>query len=108
MHDECRRPERISFKVKMLTGVAATTVGAVPIGLRIVMTNLENVSGPEFIGPMVAFVLAFFGLLALGLVRLAHVEETDVGCMIARASLVPGSLNTIAFTASAFLNGGVQ
>ena len=72
------------------------------------MTNLDNVSGREFIAPIVAFVLAFLAVLALGLVRLAHVDETDVQCMIARASLVPGSLNTVAFTALALWNGGVQ
>lgn len=64
----------------MLTGVAATTLGAVPIGLRIVMTNLDNISGPEFIAPMIAFVLTFLGVLVIGLVRLAHVDESDVQC----------------------------
>ena len=92
----------------MLTGIAATTIGALPIALRLFMANLDNVSGAEFIGPMIAYAVLFVAVLAIRLVQLAHARETDVDCMIARASLVPGGLNIIAFTVSPFLDGGAQ
>ena len=69
------------------------------------MSNLDNVSGPEFIAPVAALVLALAAVLAIHIAWLIHVDETNIGCVIAHASLVPGGLNTLVFTISAVTEG---
>ena len=62
------------------------------MALHILMANFDNLSGIQFIPPMVAYVVVFVSVLALRLVQLGRTKDTDVDCVIARASLVPGRL----------------
>ena len=85
------------FLVKMLIGVAATTLGAAPLALRLWLSDFDDV---KFIGSTVLFGVVFLCILLLCLIGLAYTRDTNIECLIARASLAPGALNTIVFSAA--------
>lgn len=93
------------FWVKMLIGVAATTLGATPLALRLLFSNFEDV---KFFGSTILFGVGFLCILLLSLVRLAYTRDTNIECLIARASLAPGALNTIVFSVALFTTGEGQ
>lgn len=92
-----------SLLTKILIGIAATTLGATPLALRLLHSDFSNV---QFLGSTILFGVGFLCVLLLFLVRLVHTEDTNIECLIARASLMPGALNTLAFGAAHFVPGG--
>lgn len=95
----------VGIWTRMLIGLAATTLGAAPLGLRLWLADLDDV---RFLGSIVVFGITFLCVLVLCLVRFAYTRESTVECLIARASLAPGTLNTFVFGVAPFVAGGSQ
>ena len=102
MNDDIRR-EAIPPRMRMAVGVAAAVLGVVPFTIRLFMLDLGNVTGLVFVGAIVATFLGLAAALTIHIAWVMYTDETSISCVIAQASLVPGSLNAVMFAVSAFL-----